>query len=586
MAKGLQLKILHINDHHSHLQANSRGSLKFEGKSTRVSIGGFPRVVAKINELANTEMPVLKLHAGDAITGDLYYTLFEGEADAALMNEVCFDAFVLGNHEFDEGDSGLVRFLDELAKGSCNTQVLGANVIPEVGVSPLTLHTPTDYFVPYMVKNINGVKVGIIGIDIAEKTKKSSNPDATTRFRDEIRTAKQYITLLELQGIEHIILLTHYQYENDIQMARQLDGVDVIVGGDSHTLLGDFEKYGLNSQGPYPTITSSESGKKVCVVQAWEYSQVVGELDVVFDEKGDVVSCAGTPHLLIGESFKRKNADGKRVEIEGKERQEVMSAIEADAQISIVEPDLNATNTLKNYSSQVEKMSKNVIGSTTETLCLERVPGQGKSSMCAVSQTYVHGSDIVNLAALAFQQQSLEAEIAIQNAGGVRVDIPKGDLSIGLIYRLLPYKNTLVNLTITGQEIIDVLEDAIDFSLQPTGSTGAYPYASGLRFHVDASQSKGSRVSQVQVKRKGESSWSAIDRTQNYIVVTNDYVAGGKDGYTTFAKVTQEGRSVNTYLDQAQAFVDYVKAVGTLQKLPDEEYSTQQYTSANGKVHQ
>lgn len=78
-----------------------------------------------------------KLHAGDAVTGDLYYTLFKRVADAVLMNEVYFDAFALGNHEFDDGDAGFAAFLDELAKGECNTTVLADNVMPEVGVSSI-----------------------------------------------------------------------------------------------------------------------------------------------------------------------------------------------------------------------------------------------------------------------------------------------------------------------------------------------------------------------------------------------------------------------------------------------------------------
>ena len=132
-----ELTILHINDHHSHLRADSRMSLNIGGEKTRVRSGGFPAVVNMFNLLSEGKNNVLKLHAGDAITGDLYFTLFKGEADAALMNEVCFDAFAIGNHEFDDGDSGLAKFLDFLNKGDCNTPALGANIIPEVGVPPL-----------------------------------------------------------------------------------------------------------------------------------------------------------------------------------------------------------------------------------------------------------------------------------------------------------------------------------------------------------------------------------------------------------------------------------------------------------------
>lgn len=105
------LKILHINDHHSHLDEEQM-ELSIDndqGQSTTytVSRGGFARVAALIKQLETKTEPQLKLHAGDATTGDLYYTLSKGQADADLMNTVCFDAFTIGNHEFDGKDEGL-----------------------------------------------------------------------------------------------------------------------------------------------------------------------------------------------------------------------------------------------------------------------------------------------------------------------------------------------------------------------------------------------------------------------------------------------------------------------------------------------
>ena len=108
------------------------------------------------------------------------------------MNEVCFDAFALGNHEFNEGDVGLAKFLDFLKSDKCNTPVLAANIKPEVGVSALTPNSETDYFQPYTVMQIDGMKIGIVGIDIVRKTKLSSSPDETTIFLDEAETAQRW----------------------------------------------------------------------------------------------------------------------------------------------------------------------------------------------------------------------------------------------------------------------------------------------------------------------------------------------------------------------------------------------------------
>ena len=569
------LTILHINDHHSHLKPDSRMSLNLDGKSTRVRSGGMPAVIAKMKELEASKANVLKLHAGDAVSGSLFFTLFKGEADAALMNEVCFDAFALGNHEFNEGDAGLAKFLDFLNAGECNTPVLAANVKPEVGVSALTPKSETDYIQPYTVIDVAGTKVGIIGIDIVRKTIMSSSPDDTTRFLDEAETSQKMLNELKEAGVNHIVIMAHYGYENGPELAAKIDGFDVIIGGDSHTLLGDFEEIGLNSAGPYPTVVEGVGGNLVCVATAWQYSQIVGELNISFNEAGDVESCSGLPHVMVADSFKRKNDEGDRVEIEGADRDAVYAQINADPKLSIVEEDAQATSVLASFNEKVEEMQAIKVGVVTENLCLARIPGDTRSKLCSPEDTASKGSDISMLVAHAFREMAKASDIAIQNGGGVRTDIAKGDLTMGDAYKLLPFANTLVEMDMTGAEIKSVLEEALDYALQPDGSTGAYPYAAGLRWHVDAAKPIGQRLSNMEFKGRNDSSWSPLDSTATYKLVTNNYIAAGRDGYLTFKTVKNDGRYLDTYLDYAQSFVDYVRERGSVGKLPESEYSIQ-----------
>lgn len=572
------IRIVHINDHHSHLRADGRMDLELGGEKTRVRAGGFPSVVTLYDRLTAGRDNVLKLHAGDAITGDLYYTLFKGEADAALMNEVCFDAFALGNHEFDDGDAGLAHFLDQLNSGRCRTPVLASNVKPEVGVSPLAKNSETDYIQPWVIQDVGGVQVGIIGIVVANKTKNSSSPDETTQFLDETATAQKMIDELTGKGVKHIVLLTHYQYRNDLALAAKLTGVDVIVGGDSHTLLGDFADVGLISAGAYPTLAKDAAGNTVCVAQAWQYAAIVGELNVSFNDDGTIASCDGMPHLPLADSFRRKNAEGKRVELEGEARAAVIAGIEAKPELSIVAEDEKAAAILARFSDQVDRLKGQVIGEVTEKLCLERIPGQGKSALCDKSETASQGSDIANLVAHAFRDMSRTSEIAIQNSGGVRVDVAAGPYTIGDAYTLLPFANTLVELDMTGAEIHAVLEDALDYALSEGGSTGAYPYAAGLRWDVDASAEKGGRFSNIEFRGPADGAWVALDTARTYKVVTNNYISAGRDGYLTFKDVVKDGRVVDTFLDYAQSFVDYVKKQGSIGKLPAADYSTKSFT--------
>ena len=549
IAQANELTILHINDHHSHLRADGRMSLNIGGDNTRVRSGGFPAIVSTFDKLSAGKNNVLKLHAGDAVSGSLFFTLFKGEADAALMNEVCFDAFALGNHEFNEGDSGLAKFLDFLKAGECNTPVLAANVKPEVGVSALTLKSETDYIQPYTIIDVAGMKVGIIGIDIVRKTKMSSSPDETTRFLDEAETSQKMVNELKQAGVNRIIIMAHYGYENELKLAATIDGVDVIIGGDSHTLLGDFEDIGLNSAGPYPTIVQGVGGKSVCVATAWQYSQIVGALNISFNDAGEVESCSGLPHLMVADSFKRKN-----------------------------EEDAQAASVLASFNEKVEEMQAIKVGIVTENLCLARIPGDTRSKICAPEDTESKGSDISMLVAHAFREMAKASDIAIQNGGGVRTDIAQGDLTMGDAYKLLPFANTLVEMDMTGAEIKTVLEEALDYALQPDGSTGAYPYAAGLRWRVDATKPAGQRLSNMEFKGRNDSSWTPLDSAATYKLVTNNYIAAGRDGYLTFKKVKNDGRYLDTYLDYAQSFVDYVRERGSVSKLPESEYSTQAIT--------
>ncbi len=564
------LNIFHINDHHSNVQGDDI-DLEIGGSEVEFELGGFGRVAAEIKALEAEYAGGnnVKVHAGDAITGTLFYTLFAGEADAAVMNEVCFDMLALGNHEFDAGDAGLVTFLDFLAEGSCNTPVIAANVVPQIG-TPLAEDTATDYIQPFVIETFGEEQVGFIGIDIAQKTKVSSQPLDTTDFLDEVTTAQEYIDELTDDGIDKIGLVTHQGYDNDLALAAAVNGVDFIIGGDSHTLLGDFAQYGLNPQGPYPTQTTNADGDPVCVGQAWQYSNVVGELNVHFDGDGTVVDCTGDANLLLG-AVTENESEVPQADID--------AALDADDQLDVVTPDAVTEGIIAGFAAEVDVLALEVIGTSTDDLCLARFPSDGRSEICAPEEV-ASGGDIQQLVTDAFLARAFRADIALQNSGGVRIDIPAGDITIADAYELLPFANTLYELEMTGAEVVLALEQGLGNVLDAGGSTGAYPYGAGVRWDVDASAAFGSRFSNIEVRPKGETEWSAIDPAETYIVVANSFMVGGGDGYAVLADVNADGRGVDTFLDYAQSFIDFVveDSEGTVSK--PTEYSTQNYTPA------
>jgi 5'-nucleotidase len=521
------------------------------------------------------------------MTGTLYHTIYKGEADAALMNTVCFDAFELGNHEFDESDGGLRKFLDHLRTGPCRTPVLAANVEPAIG-TPLAPASSRDYLQPYILKKFGDITVGIIGIETRNKTLVSSRPLPSTHIADETTTAQRQIDDLKAQGIRHIILVTHQGYENDKAMAAQLSDVDVIIGADSHTLLGDFSGIGLATAGPYPTIVSNRDGDPVCIGQAWEYSKAFGLMNVRFSTSGTVDACGGRTTLVIGDDFRQKNETGKFTSLDKAMHQKILDRLTHQPTVQVVTPDPAAQAVLASFSNRLERMKQQKIGSASEALCLVRVPGEATNRSagiagCEHANTLARGSDIAQTVAEAYRQASRLADIALQNGGGIRTPLAKGEVTINTAHTVLPFSNVLVELQMSGRQIADALDDAVANHLDNRNSDGSHPYAAGLRWDLDMSQARGKRFSRLEVRDRASGEWRPLAPQRTYTVVTSDYLAEGGDGYATLATVHKNGRSVNTYLLYTQTFIDYLQGKGTITRQPAADYSHQRLITKDGR---
>lgn len=597
----LDVTILHINDHHSTLESKSKTLQLSTGGAAPVAVavdaGGFPRVTAAIDSLSKAAgANVLKLHAGDAMTGTLYFNRagVDGEADAALMNTVCFDAFTLGNHEFDKGDSGLKGFLDLVKKGSCKTpmSVLSANV--KFGAnSALNPAKAADYVQPSTVVERSGQKIGIVGLTVAVKTKTASSPDADTTFEEEVTAAQREIDKLRNQGINKIVLMSHIGYGSDTAIAPKLSGVDVIVGGDSHTLLGpdSLKTVGVGTPGgAYPTRLKNKDGKNVCVVQAWEYAQVVGELKVKFDAQGDVTECSGTPHVLIGDKFT----------IAGKaptdaEKKAIDADVAAKGFLRVTQPAAAATAALQPFMDRVAVFNKTQSAVVPQELCSRRVPGgpgssdySRSSAACnAEGSVNVRGGDIQQFVAQAYLEVANKkyggADITLQSGGGVRIPL-LGTVTAADIIKVLPFGNMLFRLDITGAEVKSMLEDGMEAVYGANGSTGPYPYTGGLRFDVNTKATFGSRVSGIEVRNAASGAWEPLNTTKTYKLFVLSFNATGGDGYKTLAAVPAARRLDIGVLD-ADVFFDFIStqpkdaATGlpVLNRLPTELYSTKSF---------
>jgi 5'-nucleotidase/UDP-sugar diphosphatase len=430
-----KLTLLHINDHHSHLTESSAGYINIPGgfipsavsenngntALIRAYYGGMPRLVTAFNALQEQAeangRDVLKVHAGDAITGTPYFTLFKGNADAKIMSHICLDAFTPGNHEFDNGDAGLAKFLESMkdaAKTSpCNKMpaILGANIQPH-NESPILADGIPEIEKSRVYTLTNGEKVGIVGIDIARKTMESSQPDEGTLILDEKDSAQAEINKLIASGVNKIVLLTHIGYQYDQDWMAQLDGVDVVIGGDSHTLLGnDITAFFGPARGPYATKITKDDGSIVCVVHAWEYSKAIGQLEVDFDDDGNVISCGGQTIFPLNPSKVTVYDASPPYDMSEEDATLVAAFLMglSNQQARPYEEDEAAATDLALFTKDINGLAQTVVATSSELIPLE---------------TRQHESGTCDLVVQGFLLNPLSsADVAIQNQGGCRQSI-------------------------------------------------------------------------------------------------------------------------------------------------------------------
>lgn len=554
--KGLEINIIHVNDHHSHLE-EEKMDLVLDGKKTTVHIGGFPRINQRIQELMKTGKNNLVLHAGDALSGTLYYTLFKGKADAALMNAGKFDLFTLGNHEFDDGNKVLKSFLDEL-----KIPVVSANVVPDKG------SILEGKWVPYIIKKIGGQDVALVGLDVVGKTVRSSSPGPDIKFLDEVETAKKVVEELQAKGINKIIFISHAGYEKNLEIAEKVSGIDVIITGDTHYLLGEsFKEYGLKPIAEYPKKIMSPAGEPVYVAEAWSYSYLVGNLKAKFDDKGVITELIPNPTIIIGDDlFERKNEKGETYKLEGKEKQDVIKYVNSRKDIKFVKEEPNSKKVLERYKAEKNELGKKMIGKIKDEIpggSANRIPND-KNPQGSIATRLVSETVLAKLKKMGTGQ----IDLVILNSGGIRMNLEPGDFSYDNAYTLLPFtSNTIYILKMSGAEIKQVIEDALDFALSG-GSSGAFPYGAGVRFEATKAGKLGTRVKKIEVFDAKAKKWVPMDMKKMYEVGTNSYVAKGKDGYTTFGKVNSERPGVDTHLGVETAFIEYLKEKDEIAK-PD-----------------
>jgi 5'-nucleotidase/UDP-sugar diphosphatase len=535
------LEILHMNDTHSNLVGTGL-KVNIDGEFFTIPSGSVARTAAAINRIRDEEENVVFLLAGDLVQGTLFYTVYGGRADASVYNVLCPDAMTLGNHEFDRGSQGLSSLVDML-----DFPVLCADI--DVSGDSLL----AGKFLPFTVLERGGESIGIIGV-VTDEIADVSSPSSETLMLPLVETVQQYVDTLRSRGINKIILLSHIGYANDIQLASRLSSVDVIAGGHTHTLLGNFADMGISSDGDYPTVVTGLDGGTVLVVQAWCYGRVLGDLHVDFDSEGRVTDYAGKPVILTGEPY--LNSSGEP--LAGGDLEAFLDLLMEDSRISVADEDAVVTGLVETYGETISEFEQAFVAEATVDLPHIRVPG-GALPGGSLIAPIVCDAMLWKIDAL-----GIGADFALQNAGGVRIDIPEGEITVGTVYRLLPFGNTLSVLDVTGSEVRGLLEGALSGIFDNGLSDGAFPYVAGLKYTAVKNAPEGQRVTDIEIA-DSNGVYTAIDPGFTYRMVTNAFVASGEDGYALLA-----GKQfTDTGFTDSEILLEYLRMLGTVS--PDEQ---------------
>lgn len=493
------LHVLHINDLHSRIEpvSSSDSTCSAEDDAAGECFGGIARVATKINELRDELTAagenVIVLDAGDQYQGSLYYSTYKGELVAELMNTIGFDAMALGNHEFDDGPTGTLELLD--------------NVDFPVTSGNLDLSNSTELkgkVQDTVVLEVGGEKIGIVSA-LAVDTPETASPGPNITFQDEAESLAADAAALAEEGVTKIIALTHVGYVKDQAIAATAAGIDAIVGGHSHTLLGSME----GAAGAYPTMVSGPDGTAVPIATAYAYSKYVGHLVLTFDDEGKLIEATGEPILL-------------------------------DASVT---PDAALVARVAELGGPIEELKTKVVAETAE-------PIDGDRNSCrAVECTMGNLVADAMLARVADQGVS----IAIANGGGLRASIDAGEVTMGEVLTVLPFQNTLSTFQAPGSTVVAALENGVS---QYEEAAGRFVQVAGLKYSFDVSQPVGSRISDVMVMAGGD--WAPIEPETIYGIVTNNYVRNGGDGFKMFATDAQNAYDFGP--DLADVTAEYLAA--------------------------
>lgn len=424
---------------------------------------------------------LILLDGGDMLQGSLISNLSKGKAVIDLYNYLNYDAATIGNHEWDFG-------YDEIMKdpqGTIKRRILNATfpfVVSNIYYSETGKPFRLSNLKPYTIVERKGRRIGIIGVTTTS-TPITTHPNNIKGlyFSDPAKEIKQIIPELKESKVNLIIVLSHTggrcNEKNEcsgeiFEIASSLNAEDVPI------ILGGHS---------HNALTATVNGIKV--VQPGAYGKSYARVDIYFDENNG---------RFLYEKTKVKSPIY------------FTETLSLDREILNLKPDQEVTRTLAPYIISVERIKKDIVCTASEDIDI-------------VTENSLPLGQLITDAMLTYPE--IKADIAIYNTGGIRSGIKKGVVTYGKVYEIIPFDNTIVSLKLTGAQIRDILEMSA-----ASGEIDDLLGLSGLTVYIDFTKEAGKRVTKI--LKNGR----PIKDDDKFIVLTNDFLYAGGDGYDIFKR--------------------------------------------------
>lgn len=508
--KTYRLTILHTNDHHGRFWKNGDGEYGMAARKTVID-----QIRADVKAQGGYS---LLLDGGDVNTGVPESDMQDAEPDFKGMAKLGYDAMAVGNHEFDNPWSVLSKQRDWI-----NFPMLSANIYKD----------GQRLFKPYQVFNLDGLKVAVVGLttDDTAKMVDPANVQGVT-FR---KPADEAAALMpELRGQANIVIaathMGHYtngargvNAEGDVEMARQVKGFDLIVGGHSQNPVCMKAENVRNDAYVPGTECAPDRQNGAWIVQAHEWGKYVGRAD--FEYRNGEMKLV--KYTLVPINLKKtvKGDDGKDKKV---------------FYTSEIKEDADMLKFLTPYQEKGRAALDVQVGESDGKL-------EGDRNVVRKEPT-----NLGVFIATAMMQKS-KADFALMNAGGIRDSMPAGKLTYKDVLKVHPFGNMLVYVDLSGKEVLDYLNAAAKM----TAGSGAFPQFAGIRLEIE-----GGAVKSASIGGK------PLDPAKTYRMALNNFTAAGGDGYP---KLSTHPGYVNTgYVDAdvLREFVAAQKPVKTAQYAP------------------